>query len=89
MTEEEHPAQQVAAVRIKLQPFWPKLWFAQIELQFATRRITTSQTKFDYVVLSLSPEFATKVRDLLLHPPTETPYEVLKTKLTKRTSASE
>ena len=34
-------------------------------------------------------EFATEVRDLLLHPPVETPYEVLKAELTKRTSASE
>ena len=45
--------------------------------------------KFDYVVSSLSPEFVTEVRDLLLHPPEEIPYEVLKAELTKWTSASE
>ena len=92
MSQDDQPAPQVSAVQIKLPPFWPKdpeLWFAQIESQFATRRITTSRTKFDYVVSSLSPEFATEVRDLLLHPPAETPYEVLKAELTKRTSASE
>ena len=38
---------------------------------------------------SLSPEFATEVRDLLLCPPAETPYEQLKAELTRRTSASE
>ena len=65
------------------------MWFAQIESQFAIRQITTSRTKFDYVVSLLSPEFATEVRDLLLHPPEETPYEVLKAELTKWTSASE
>ena len=92
MSQDDQPAPQVSAVQITLPPFWPKdpeLWFAQIESQFATRRITTSRTKFDYVVSSLSPEFATEVRDLLLHPPAETPYEVLKAELTKRTPASE
>ena len=86
---EPRPA-QVAAVQLKLPPFWPKdpeLWFAQIESQFSTRGI--SRTKFDHIVASLSPKFATKVRDLFLHPPAETPYEVLKAELTKRTSASE
>ena len=92
MSLEDQPAPQVAPVQIKLPSFWPKdpeLWFAQIESQFATCRITTSRTKFDYVVSLLSPEFTTEVQDLLLHPPEETPYEVLKAELTKRTSASE
>ena len=48
-----------------------------------------SKTKFDYVVSSLDPEFATEVRDLLLNPPADEPYETLKAQLTKRTSASE
>ena len=92
MSLDNQPAPQVAAVQMKLPPFWPKdleLWFAQIESQFSTCRITTSQTKFDYVVSSLSPEFATEVRDQLLHLPEETPYEILKAELNKRTSASE
>ena len=38
---------------------------------------------------SLSPEFVTEVRDLLLRPPAEMPYEQLKPELTRRTSASE
>ena len=86
------PAGRVAAIQIKLPPFWPKdpaLWFAQIEAQFTTRGITVSKTKFDYVVSSLSPEFATEVRDLLLQPPAEQPYETLKRELTNRTSLSE
>ena len=86
------PPAQVSAIQIKLPPFWPQdpqLWFAQIEAQFTTRHVTVSRTKFDYVVASLAPEFAVEVRDLLLNPPDETPYEVLKQELTKRTSASE
>ena len=86
------PTAQVAALQIKLPPFWPQdpqLWFAQIEAQFTTRHITVSRTKFDYVIASLAPEFAVEVHDLLLNPPDVTPYEVLKQELIKRTSASE
>ena len=42
-----------------------------------------------YVVSCLTPQFAAEVRDLLLKPPTEQPYDQLKEQLTKRTTASE
>ena len=60
-----------------------------MEAQFACRRITTQRTKFDHVVSSLSPEFATEVRDLLLKLPVDNPYDVLKEQLVRRTAASE
>lgn len=52
-------------------------------------RISAQRVKFDQVVSSLSSEFAAKVRDLLLKPPTENPYQVLKEQLIRRTAASE
>ena len=65
-------APTIAAVSVKLPPFWPQdpgVWFAQVEAQFATKGVTVQKTKFDYVISSLTPEFAMEVRDLLLKPP--------------------
>lgn len=84
-------ASAINAIAMKLPPFWPTdpdLWFAQVEAQFATRGITAEKTKYDYIVGSLSPEAATEVRELILTPPTSTPYTTLKQTLIQRTGGS-
>ena len=90
---EDTPATaRVASVSIKLPPFWPsdpQIWFAQVEAQFATRGITAQRTMFDYIIANLSPEYATEIRDLILRPPGENPYDKVKEQLIKRTAASE
>ena len=97
MTDEEAPpaatpAAHIAAVNVKLPPFWPadpQVWFAQVEAQFTTRGITQQHKKFDYIIASLSPEYTTEVRDLILQPPAAAPYDTLKHQLIQRTAASE
>ena len=86
MSLEQPPTEagNVAAYSLKLPPFWlsdPQVWFAQAGVQFSTRGITTQRTKIDYIVSSLSLEIATEVRDLILNPPTDKPYDTVKAKL--------
>ena len=85
------PPASVSTVTVKIPPFWPvdpQVWFAQVEAQFSMQNTTSQRTKFDHVVAALAPEFATEVRELLLQPPADTPYNVLRTQLIKRTAAS-
>ena len=97
---EETEQPRLAAVSVKLPPFWPsdtQLWFAQVQAQFSTCGITNQRTMFDYVIALLAPEFAAEIRDMILTPPAETPYDVLKETpydvlketLIKRTAASD
>ena len=87
-----YPPASVSAVSVKIPPFWsadPEVWFVQVEAQFSTRNITSQKTMFDHVIAALAPEIAMEIRDLLLSPPDDHPYDVLRTQLIKRTAASE
>ena len=77
----EHRETQVAACIVKIPLFWPSnplLWFVQVGAQFLLREITAQLTKFHHVLANLSQEIATRVRDLLMNPPEENPYDVPK-----------
>ena len=84
--------QAVHVISLQLPPFWPDdpvVWFAQVEAQFLTHGITSQSTQFSYVISSLQPEIVQEIRDLLISPSTETPYNALKATLIHHTSASE
>ena len=81
----------VAAVALKLPPFWPTnpvVWVAQVEAQFSFRNVVQQHTRFDYIIAALAPEVATEVRDLILNPPADQPYHRLKEALIQRIEAS-
>uniref|UniRef100_A0A1X7VSH1 DUF7041 domain-containing protein n=1 Tax=Amphimedon queenslandica TaxID=400682 RepID=A0A1X7VSH1_AMPQE len=82
----------ISTVTVKVPPFWPndpQMWFAQVEAQFATRRITLQKSRYDHVVSSLSQKYATEIRDLIIDPPSSNPYDTLKAKLIERIAPSE
>ncbi|XP_078495329.1 uncharacterized protein LOC144750157 [Ciona intestinalis] len=77
---------------INLPTFWPsdpQLWIAQVEAQFNNKNIQDQRTRFDLVVASLSPEYAAEVRDVIISPPEESPFNRLKEELVNRTTVSE
>ena len=81
----------VQAVALKLPPIWPNdplVWFAQVEAQFLTLKVTCQSTQHAYVISSLPPDIAEEIGDLLISPPTENQCDVLKRTFMKRTSAS-
>ena len=69
-----------ANVLMKLPVFWPdtaKVWYAQVEAQFAIRNVTVSKTKFYHVVAVLPQEVASQILDLIHALPAGDPYGVL------------
>ena len=58
---------QVAEISIKLPAFWPEkpdIWFHQVEAQFKLKRITSEQTKFDYLLAQLDKIYVENIYDL-------------------------
>lgn len=81
-----------SSINLKLpefRPADPTVWFAQVEAQFANKKITGQVPKFNFVVASLPPNIAMEVRDIILKRPTDSPYDKLRTELINRTAASE
>lgn len=86
------PTESLAAVRLKLPPFWTKnakVWFAQVEAQFQLHRITSQATKYLHVVSSLPAEVADELEDILAAAPTSNQYDNLKAAILTRKTASE
>ena len=76
---------KVAAVSVKLPPFWPDkavLWFVQAEAQFLLRNITTDKTKFAHVMTMLDSKTAEYAMDIIRNPPEDDSYGTLKERLT-------
>lgn len=75
---------EIAKLSFKPPPFWkpdPKLWFAQVEAQFARAGISTDETKFHTVVAEIDSSILKCASDLILKPPQNNKYETLKARL--------
>lgn len=59
---------EASAVSIKIPPFWtdkPEVWFYQVEAQFQISKITSEETKFNYLVAQLEPRFLENIWDII------------------------
>ncbi|KAM7281270.1 hypothetical protein ISCGN_006365, partial [Ixodes scapularis] len=86
------PTGSLAAIRLKLPPFWTKnakVWFAQVEAQFQLHHITSQATKYLHVVSSLPAEVADELEDIFAALPTSNQYNNLKAAILARKTASE
>lgn len=81
----------VNAVGLKLPTFWtlqPHVWFTQAEAQFHLRNITQDSTKYYHVISALDHSIASRLLDVISHPPETNKYEDLKQKLLSTFSLS-
>lgn len=81
--QENSGSTEIARVSIKLPSFWkenPDLWFANVESQFRTHKISQEQTMYDYVLQSLDQTIIPYVADLIKNPPAN-PYIELKSRI--------
>lgn len=87
------PEQQVInRVSVKPPPFWknkPSIWFAQLEAQFRTSQVTSDQTQFDTAISAIDSQVLEVVSDIILQPPANNKYAVLKDRLIEHYSGSE
>ncbi|GBM48062.1 hypothetical protein AVEN_34387-1 [Araneus ventricosus] len=59
---------EASGVSIKIPPFWtdkPEIWFYQVEDQFQICKITSEDTKFNYLVAQLEPRFLENIWDII------------------------
>lgn len=92
MAHDEDETISIGNVGLRLTEFWTKdatAWFATVEAQFQTRKITGSRSRYHHVVASLNQETCSIIRDILVGDEAEQTYENLKATLIERTSLSE
>lgn len=90
--ETANASKYIEGVSVKLPPFWnetPKLWFAHIEAQFNNCNVVAELTKYNTVVAALDQKILNVVSDIVLSPPQDNQFTVLKEALIARLSDSE
>ncbi|KAF8793547.1 hypothetical protein HNY73_005012 [Argiope bruennichi] len=83
---------QVTHLSVKIPPLWRnniKLWFIQVERNFAIAKISNDLTKYNHLIATIDPETLSAVADILLAYPDTNKYDALKARLIAEFSASE
>lgn len=86
------PANEVCRVSVKLPPFWtdrPAVWFTQAEAQFHLAGINNDMTMFSHVISIIDQRLIGEIEDIIMNPPAENKYNILKQELIRRLSTSE
>lgn len=77
-----------SAVRIPpYNPMDPSLWLHMLEATFelaTPKPITASKTKFNYAISNLPPDVAAIIRDVIINPSSEQPFETLRAAILSR-----
>lgn len=90
--QEAQPNSAVNRIQVRVPPFWkqnPRLWFRQLEAQFANSNITLDLTKFNTIVGVIESDILTTVSDVVLNPPENDLYETIKARLIHRFEETE
>ena len=85
-TRTDSPEPVVSTVNfrpIHFVPRDPEVWLAALELQFMQHRITSQRRQFALTLEAIPGEYLCAVRELVLHPPEEQPFDKLKAALLK------
>ena len=67
----------------------PDLWFCQVEAEFDVTGVKKEETKYSFVVKSLTPEAAIRLEYVLKTRPTVAPYETLKKAILQKFTPTE
>jgi len=73
-----------SAGNVKLPEYWacsPGIWFARVELRYEVCGIVSEREKFAHAVNALTQDATRLVTDLILTPPADRPYTILKERL--------
>lgn len=73
---------------IPFNPDKPSLWIAQIEAQFRILGVVKDLDKFFHAISVLDARYAAEVEDIIVNPPTSSPFFTLKNALIARFSKS-
>ncbi|CAH8840984.1 unnamed protein product [Trichobilharzia szidati] len=82
----------VSAISLTVPVFKPRdphLWFARLEHYLASNKLTSQTAKFGILSTVLPDEVAEQVRQYIVHPSTEAPYDKLKEEVLRCTSLSD